>query len=145
MHPRSDAELIGLSLPAKPASLEPLRRFVLEHFQSTGMAPTLALKIDLVLEEVLLNIFTYAYAPDQAGKVTVECGSQTGEERFLVRFTDQGPPFDPLSQALPDVTVSMDERVQGGLGILLTREMSSFQEYRREGDFNILDIYFAES
>ncbi|WP_052813301.1 ATP-binding protein [Desulfonatronum thioautotrophicum] len=143
MPPRSDAELVGLSLPATPPSLEPLRHFVLEHFQSTGLNPALALKIDLVLEEVLLNIFTYAYTPDRPGMVTVECGSQADKGGFLIRFSDQGPPFDPLSQTLPDVTLDMDERTQGGLGILLAREMSSFQEYRREGESNILDVYFV--
>ncbi len=143
MRPSSDGDVVGLSLPADISSLEPLRRFVLERFESIGLSPALALKIDLVLEEVLLNIFDYAYGPDQTGTVSVECGQLAEEGRFLVRFTDQGPPFDPLSKPPPDVTLGMDERVQGGLGILLTKEMSASQGYRREGDSNILEIVFA--
>lgn len=135
--------LAGLTLPADISSLEPLRHFVLERFEATGLSPALTLKIDLVLEEVLLNIFNYAHGPDLAGAVTVECGPLAAGERFLVRFTDQGPPFDPLSQPPPDVTLGMDERVQGGLGILLTKEMSASQQYRREGGSNILEIVFA--
>ncbi|PTN37555.1 ATP-binding protein [Desulfonatronum sp. SC1] len=144
MRPSNHANLAGLSMPADISSLEPLRSFVLERFESTGLSPALALKIDLVLEEVLLNIFHYAYGPDQAGMVSVECGPRADEGRFLVRFLDQGPPFDPLSQPPPDVTLSMDERVQGGLGILLTKKMSASQQYRREGDSNVLEIVFAE-
>ncbi|WP_152555191.1 ATP-binding protein [Desulfonatronum thiodismutans] len=144
MRPSSDENMAGLTMPADISSLEPLRSFVLERFESTGPFPALALKIDLVLEEVLLNIFHYAHGPKQTGTVTVECGSGAEEGRFLVRFTDQGPPFDPLSQPPPDVTLGMDERVQGGLGILLTKEMSASQQYRREGDSNVLEIVFAE-
>lgn len=143
MRPSSDEDLAGLSMPAEISSLEPLRRFVLERFESTGLSPALTLKIDLVLEEVLLNIFHYAYDPDQTGTVTVECGPLADGGRFLLHFLDQGPPFDPLSQPPPDVTLGMDERVQGGLGILLTKEMSASQRYRREGDSNILEIVFA--
>lgn len=144
MRPSSDEDLAGLSLPADISSLEPLRSFVLERFESSGLSPALTLKIDLVLEEVLLNIFNHAYGPDRAGMVSVECGPWSGEGRFLVRFSDQGPPFDPLSQPPPDVTLNMDQRVQGGLGIFLAKEMSASQQYRREGDSNILEIVFAE-
>ncbi len=144
MRPSSDEDMAGLTMPADISSLEPLRSFVLERFESTGLFPALALKIDLVLEEVLLNIFHYAYGPDQTGTVSVECGPQADDGRFLVRFTDQGPPFDPLSQPPPDVTLGMDERVQGGLGILLTKEVSASQRYRREGDSNVLEIVFTE-
>lgn len=143
MRPDNQEVLTGLALPATLSSLEPLRSFVLERFESTGFSSALSLKIDLVLEEVLLNIFQHAYGPDHAGTVSVECGPLAVEGRFLVRFTDQGPPFDPLSLPPPDVTLGMNERVQGGLGIHLTKEMSLCQEYRREGDSNVLEIVFA--
>jgi anti-sigma regulatory factor (Ser/Thr protein kinase) len=51
---------------------------------------------------------------------------------------DDGPAFDPLSLAVPDVTASLDERPVGGLGVFLVRRMMDSVSYHRVGARNQL-------
>jgi serine/threonine-protein kinase RsbW len=133
-----------LTLPANPASLKIIQGFVGEHAELAGLSLPTQMKINLVLEEALLNVFTHAYPLEESGFIDVECGLSADGQKFLVRFRDQGRPFDPLSQPRPDVGLSMDERTEGGLGILLIREMSLSQNYRREGKSNVLELVFEK-
>lgn len=143
MPPSNVAHAAKMTLPAEFASLEPLRSFVRNCLESVGMDPVRTMQSDLVLEEVFLNIVTHAYAPEQAGTITVECGKRAADGLFWVRFTDQGRPFDPLSAPDPDTTLAMEDRLEGGLGILLTKKISASQQYCREGGHNILDVFFV--
>lgn len=142
MQPSNPPGLDTLSLPAEFASLEKFQTFVQERMDSAGLPPPLFLKIELVLEEVLLNIFKNAYDSNQDGFVEVACGSTADDQGFVLRFTDQGRSFNPLDMPDPDVTLAMEDRKVGGLGILLIKEVSRFQEYRRQGDANVLEIVF---
>lgn len=128
-----------LSLPAVQKSLEQFRKFVLEH--ATGLPPEVTLKIDLILEELLLNVFNYAYGPEDSGTVELECGIVDGLG-FVLRLRDSGKAFNPLAQPPPDVEAEIERRERGGLGILLVQKMSRTQHYRREDDSNVLEIVF---
>ncbi|GAB6057919.1 ATP-binding protein [Desulfonatronum parangueonense] len=142
MQQNNPPESHRLSLPADFSSLDRFQEFLQECADSAGLPPAVSLKISMVLEEVLLNIFKNAYPPDHQGGVELACGIQGNGQGFLVRFTDQGQAFDPLSMPPPDVTLDMDDRQEGGLGILLMKKMSRSQHYRREGDSNILELVF---
>ncbi len=140
MAPNDPPSLKRLQRPAVRASLEALRQFVLA--QARGLAPAVTQKIDLVIEELLLNIFDYAYPPGPPGAVEVACAPQAGGG-FVLQVRDWGRPFDPLAGPGPDLDLDLEQRAVGGLGILLVREMSRSQQYRREGDSNVLEIVFA--
>ncbi len=137
---RSDASVLDrLSLPAAQEYLEQFREFVLGR--AGGLPPETILKIDLVVEELLLNVFNYAYGPEGTGTVEVECGIVDGRQ-FVLRVRDRGKAFNPLAQPPPDVAADIDHRQRGGLGILLVQEMSMSQYYRREDDGNVLEVVF---
>jgi anti-sigma regulatory factor (Ser/Thr protein kinase) len=141
LKPLDDSTLTWQRLPGLPESLEPFRTFVLAHARAAALSETVQSRIDLVMEEVLLNVFNYAFEGMQAGLVSVGCGV-VPDKGFLVRVTDPGRPFDPLKQPPPDTTLDIAEREIGGLGILLAREMSSAMNYHRHDNHNVLDIYF---
>ena len=134
--------LIWLDLPARMDSLAALRAFALERAAAQGMSEGVCARIDLVLEEVLLNIFYYAYK-GEPGQVSLGCG-KVEQRGFLVRMTDQGQPFDPLQRDAPDTTGQIEDRPIGGLGVLLARQMSSAMAYHRQDNSNVLDIFFQE-
>lgn len=134
--------LIWLDLPARMDSLAALRAFALERAAALGMSEGVCARIDLVLEEVLLNIFYYAYK-GEPGQVSLGCG-RVPERGFVVRVMDQGQPFDPLQHDAPDTTGVIEERQVGGLGVLLARQMSSAMAYHRQDNSNVLDILFQE-
>lgn len=115
-----------------------------------GIAPVLSLleeegadhktiyKTELSLDEVLTNVASYAYAPDN-GEVTVEYGILDGKERMIeIEIIDQGKPFNPLESHDPDTTLSAEERDIGGLGLFIVKKSMDEVLYTRRDDKNIL-------
>jgi len=143
LKPLDDALLAWRHLPGLPESLNQFRDFVLSHARIAGLPEAIQDKIDLVMEEVLLNVFDYAFEVGPVAPVAVGCG-MTPDSKFLVRVIDAGRPFNPLEQPSPDITLGIDEREIGGLGIFLARELSRAMAYDRREDHNVLDIYFPE-
>jgi len=126
-----------------PASLEHLKEalaFLETKAREAGLDEKRALEMSLALEEVLVNIFTYAY-PRERGVVEIRCSS--GEPgRLAVEVRDQGVPFNCLSWREPDLETGIEDRPIGGLGIFLFRRLASRVAYRREEDTNILSLLF---
>ena len=58
----------------------------------------------------------------------------------VITFIDGGVPYDPLTQADPDITLSAEERVIGGLGIFMVKKSMDEITYRYENGSNILSI-----
>lgn len=137
----SGEDVAWLSLPAKRESLDAFRNFVLTMAQSVPLASAVMSKIDLALEEVLLNVMDYAYAPGREGTMDVGCG-MLNDEFFQILVQDQGRPFNPLSQPPPDLAADIDQRLLGGLGIFLTKKMADRLQYRYEHGRNTLEMGF---
>lgn len=57
-----------------------------------------------------------------------------------IQFIDEGRPYNPLNAAEPDVTLPVEQREVGGLGILMTKKSMDAVEYRFEDNKNILTI-----
>jgi len=126
-----------------PASLEHLKEalaFLETKARAAGLDEKRALEMSLALEEVLVNIFTYAY-PRERGVVEIRCSSRE-PGRLAVEVRDQGVPFNCLSWREPDLERGIEDRPIGGLGIFLFRRLASRVEYRREADTNILSLLF---
>lgn len=131
----SSEPLARLSLPADLDHLAELMDFVNRQAQASGLAPQDLYRVDLAAEEVLTNIIKYAYAQG-GGAVEVACGRQAGQ--FILEFSDQGQPFDPLGQADPDLGGELEARPVGGLGIHLVRQVMDQVSYQRQGRTNLL-------
>lgn len=92
--------------------------------------------VNVALDELLSNELSYGIAGRDACSVTVEV--ELDQERLTVTVTDDGPPFDPFSQAEPDTTLSVDERPIGGLGIHLVRKLMDEVRYQRRDGHNVV-------
>ncbi|MGE0724647.1 MAG: ATP-binding protein [Alphaproteobacteria bacterium] len=116
-------------------SLEGLAGFVDDFAEAAGVSAASAMQIQLVVEEAATNVVQHAFASGGSeGSVTLE---RTGDT-VRVELVDDGPAFDPLSAARPDVDAPLMERELGGLGIELIRQMTDRQEYRRADGRNRL-------
>ena len=67
----------------------------------------------------------------------VECDKS---DKLVFTITDSGVPFDPTQQADPDITLSVEERAIGGLGIHLVRQLMDDIRYERKDNKNILTL-----
>jgi len=119
-------------------SLQPLLEFVGSCLASQGFGEDRLREIELAMEEILVNIFNYAY-PDRKGEVEISCRCDGGEG-VLVEVSDQGVSFDPLSLMEPDLQADIAERAIGGLGVFFVKQLIPGVRYRREEGRNILAL-----
>jgi serine/threonine-protein kinase RsbW len=111
---------------------------VLDEVAAASLPRQLVYRLELALEEVLMNIVWHAYGDSGEGEMTVRA-SRNGDEVTLV-FEDSGPPFDPLQAAAPPVPASVDEAKVGGLGLVLLRRVASALRYERRDGRNRLEV-----
>ena len=127
------------------SSLPTSRDYVLSTARQAGITGEVPPKLDLVLEEVLVNVASHAYGSGR-GEVEVECMVQdnpdSGSRTFCLELRDWGTYFDPLEADTPDTTANIDERPIGGLGLLLVTTLTDHCSYTRQGDMNILTLCF---
>jgi serine/threonine-protein kinase RsbW len=98
-------------------------------------------KIEVAAEEAIVNVIHYAYlekAPSKDIDITTEVYSQ---EKIIILIKDKGIPFDPTAvEKSVNVSQNLDERTEGGLGIVFMRNNVDDVCYRREGIWNILTL-----
>ena len=96
-------------------------------------------QIDIALDELFSNVSHYAYGGD-VGKVYVTLDTMADKRGISITLEDEGIPFDPLAHEDPDVTLGVDERGIGGLGIFLVRRTMDDMRYEYGDDRNKLTI-----
>ena len=93
---------------------------MLMHSREVASHPSLSYAIRLVSEEIIVNILNYAYPQQAEGYLTLCLWDEDGE--ITLEFIDGGIPFNPLDKADPDISLPLEQREIGGLGIFLVRE-----------------------
>lgn len=78
---------------------------------------------DLVLavNEAVTNSLLHGYH-EQPGMVAI-CVEANGRD-LQVRLLDDAPPFDPTSVPPPDISLPLEDRPLGGLGVHMMRQLS---------------------
>lgn len=100
------------------------------------VAPNIAYRVQLVLEEVLSNVVRHAF-PD-GGVHAISVLVAFDGEGIDIRVRDDGIEFDPSAAPDVDVTLPLELRRVGGLGLHFVRQLTRYFEYRREDGFNDL-------
>ena len=104
-----------------------------------GLADDIAFKLTLALEEAVVNVISHAFGdlpPPHSITVRFEITAQS----VTAEIVDNGRSFDPTSEPDPDLSLPLEERDPGGLGIHLIRGMMDRVDYRRSDGKNILRL-----
>ncbi|MBI1208348.1 MAG: ATP-binding protein [Azospirillum sp.] len=110
---------------------------VVDEFCQSHCAPTdLAFKFNLALDEIITNIVDYAFDDDAEHEIHVILCCTDG--CIQAEVIDEGRSYNPLAAADPDVTLSIEDRPIGGLGVYFVRQMMDRVDYRRDGNRNCL-------
>lgn len=128
-----------LELEAKLENLGEVMAFVDEQLETAGCSMKIQMQIDLAVEEIFVNVANYAYSPE-VGPATVRVEVKPDGSAVIITFIDQGVPYDPLAKTDPDVTLSVDERQIGGLGIFLTKKNMDDVTYEYVNGSNVLTL-----
>jgi len=124
------------SVPSEAAQLPVLAQFLHEFWSAAALPPTQSLPFEIALEEVFMNVVTHGTPAGSQGRVEV-CLA-LADNSLTLAVEDDGPPFDPLTLAAPDVNASLDQRQIGGLGVYFVRQLMDAVSYRRVGPRNQL-------
>lgn len=101
-----------------------------------GIAARILHEVQLALEEHLANILAHGYDDKLEHRIRVRIALENREMR--VQVEDDGRPFNPLEHPAPNLSLSIDKRPVGGLGIHMMRKSLDGIEYRRKQGKNVL-------
>lgn len=123
-----------LSFSADLDELAPLAEAVETLGDELGWEPATLMQMNLVLEELIANIVNHGYADGRPGHIEVWLDADPAEIRL--RIEDDGDPFDPFAVAEPDLSLAIEDRPIGGLGVHFVRSYTDAQAYQREDGRN---------
>jgi anti-sigma regulatory factor (Ser/Thr protein kinase) len=128
-----------LKIDALVENLDQVLAFVDAELEAMECSMKTQMQIDVAVEELFVNIASYAYAPE-TGDAIIGVESFQDPQRVEITFIDEGIEYDPLKKEDPDVTLAAEERQIGGLGIYMVKKSMDNMEYKRQGGKNILKI-----
>ena len=88
-----------------------------------------SMKLQLVIEEMTTNMIFYAYPEGTSADITLTAESDGKELTFVL--SDTGKPFDPTAKEDADTETNPMDRDQGGMGILIVKNIMNEVSYQR--------------
>ena len=126
-----------ITVEATVENLQQVIDFATEKLEERDCPMKAAMQLELVIEEIFVNIASYAYHPDK-GSATFCVDFEEDPEAVILTFVDSGKPYNPLEKPDPDVSLDINEREIGGLGIFLVKKNVDDISYERTNEKNIL-------
>lgn len=122
---------------AKVEELPNVIGFVEEELKKYEFSSKVIMKLNLVIEEIFVNIASYAYK-DSNGKCKIMIDYDKDKQEVKLSIEDNGIKFNPLEHQDPNTSSSIDDRTIGGLGIFLVKNNVDNIIYKYEDNKNIL-------
>jgi len=122
---------------AEDASLDPAMAFLESEMEANDVPVKIAMQIAVAFEELFVNVAHYAY-PEKVGQV--EVGINIENQLLTFTLKDSGIPFDPLAKEDPDITLKVEDRKIGGLGIYMVKKTMDSVTYKYEDGMNQLTV-----
>lgn len=123
------------------AEIARLAAFVDAFCEPLEPTPKDVLALQLALEEIVTNVIDYGYVDGQPHTFTVELAA--ADRRVTAVVTDDARAYDPLARAEVDITLPLEERPVGGLGVHLVKKLMDSAHYERRDGRNILTLVRA--
>jgi sigma-B regulation protein RsbU (phosphoserine phosphatase) len=114
------------------AEISKLAPFVDSIADEKGLDPSLAMSLNLALEEAATNVIMYAYPEGTNGPICLD--AVVGKDTLEFILSDKGKPFDPTAKPDADITLGVEERGIGGLGIFMVKNIMDSVSYERSED-----------
>ncbi|WKK66639.1 SpoIIE family protein phosphatase [Lutimonas zeaxanthinifaciens] len=115
---------------------------VIAHFEAfasqNDLTPKAIQKFNIVLDELLNNIISYAYNDYDDHIINIKF--QLKYLRLIITIEDDGIPFNPFRNEAPDIKLSISERNLGGLGVHIVKNLVDEYHYIRQSNKNIINL-----
>lgn len=132
----SEEEMV---IEATRENYETVLDFVNNCLDNSGCGEEAKIQLDISLEEIYVNIASYAYDPE-TGPATINVKVLDDPLKVVLTLKDHGVPYNPLEKEDPDITLSAEERDIGGLGIFMVKNLMDEVTYDYINEENILTL-----
>ena len=109
--------------------------------EANRVPPAATVLANLAIEELVTNCIKYGYS--DSNEHLIDVAMMVADGQLIMYVTDDGRPFNPLEAPVPDLSLPLEERPIGGLGLHLLRTMSDSMTYERRGNLNCLTLVKA--
>ncbi len=120
-----------LEITAKLDNLSTMRDFVEQQAKQFGANERQAFALILSVDEAATNVINYGYRGNPG---LLEIDVEREQETLIVTLKDSAPAFDPTTIPAPDVSLPLEARQPGGLGIHFIRQFLDKFSYQRSAD-----------
>lgn len=126
--------------PARFAAVADTADFALTFCERNGIPRQTALRVRLILEELLTNSIRHGYREERDTGVRIELDVVEGCPAIV--YEDSAPPYDPLKpmSAAPEREAVSVDALPGGLGILLIGKLTCGASYAYEDGRNRVSL-----
>ena len=124
----------ALIVHATMDDIERLKPFITDAALQAGIDAKEAKRLRAAVEEAVANVINYS----QATAIMLKTEKSGG--KLIVTIDDNGLPFDPTLGSNTDLSIPIDQRPPGGMGILMMQRMTDGMSYQRLGGHNILKL-----
>ena len=110
--------------------------------EARGFSEKTRFALDLVLNEVLINVVQYGFEHETIHQINIMLEELPTGVRVLI--DDDGVPFNPLKQHVPEPSNDLDKAWGSGRGVLLVRQYCRDMEYQNRNGRNFLSLTVAK-
>lgn len=128
-----------LTISATIENIVVVTDFVDEQLEQLDCPMKTLVQVNVAIDELFGNIANYAYNPE-IGAATVRVEVTENPLAVVITFIDNGVPHDPLAKDDPDITLGVEERQIGGLGIYMVKKTMDDISYEYKDGQNVLRI-----
>lgn len=129
--------VVSLSVPATVSGVRQAIVAFERFAQSHALAAGTSWRGGLALDEILSNIVRH-HVP--GARVAIDMTFSLDGDTVAMEILDGTPPFNPLLAPAPDITIPLEQRQPGGLGIALVRSLMDDigYEHRDRGNYIVM-------
>lgn len=130
----------SIIIDACDEAMDVVQNFISDKLATYGCDKKIMIKIRLAVEEIFVNIISYAYRPE-IGKAEIFCEVTEVPLSVCIQFLDSGKPFDPLAKNDVDDSEALFVAQEGGFGIHLVKKIMDAVDYTYKDGKNVLTIH----
>ena len=108
---------------------------------SKVLSPDKTKQYNVVVDEIFSNIVKYGFKDkNKDNYINIKLIIDSKTKTIKMIFEDEGIKFNPLDKEDPNISASLDNRDEGGLGIFIVKKMMDNVSYEYKDNKNILII-----
>ncbi|MCR4922661.1 MAG: ATP-binding protein [Lachnospiraceae bacterium] len=127
-----------IHIEAVTENLSNVTSFVEEILEARACSMKASMQILVALEEMYVNVCHYAYG-DKTGYVDIAVEFED-DNTVSITLKDEGIPYNPLEKSDPDISLPLDERPIGGLGIFMVKKSMDHVAYEHVDGCNVFTM-----